>query len=260
VNPLALSIALRRRTALETCDLALAFVRRSFRSYFTLWLGTLGLPGVLLYAVHRVADFGWLTTWLLLAAWIVLVQGFFTLLGGELLFASQASSKRVARRFFASFGRYLVALVASRLVFALHAVTVVLFPRGFAGSTLIAEVVLLEGLKGGAALRRGRRLGSTLGRAMLDFGMMLLVGFATAAVLADQVGAAVFTFLLSVGSPFGSLLEDGGSLYAMLGVLAAVPVVVTARLLAYVDGRAGQDGWDIQLRFQALRAREETAS
>jgi hypothetical protein len=257
VNPLSLSVALRRRTTLETCDLALAFVRRSFRPYFTLWLGALGVPGVLLYVLHRVAELGWVSTWLLLAAWIVLVQGFFTLLGGELLFAREASPKRVVRRFFASFGRYSFALVASRFVFALLALTVILIPRGFAGSTLIAEVVLLEGLKGDAALRRGRRLGSTLGRAMLDFGMILLVGFATAAVLADQLGSAIFTFLLSVGSPFESLFDDGGSLYAMLGVLAAVPVVVTARLLAYVDGRAGQDGWDIQLRFQALRAREE---
>ena len=142
-------------------------------------------------------------------------------------------------------------------MFVLFALTVILIPRGFAGSTLIPEVVLLEGLRGGAALRRGRRLGATLGRAMLDFGMITLAGFATAAVLADQLGSATFEFLLSLGSPLESLFEDGGSLYAMLGVLAAVPVLVTARLLAYVDGRAEQDGWDIQLRFQALRAREE---
>jgi hypothetical protein len=37
-------------------------------------------------------------------------------------------------------------------------------------------------------------------------------------------------------------------------------VIATARLLAYVDGRAEQDGWDIQLRFQALKAREENAA
>ena len=257
MNPLTLSIALRRRSPLETCDLALAFVRRAFRPYFVLWLGALGVPGVALYAFHRYAELDWLSTWLLLGAWITLVQGLFTLLGGELLFAAEASPRRVLRRFLASFGRYTFALVASRIVFALFAMTVILIPRGFASSTLIPEVVLLEGLRGDAALRRGRRLGTTLGRAMLDFGMVTLAGFATAAVLADQLGSATFEFLLSLGSPLESLFEDGGSLYAMLGVLAAVPVLVTARLLAYVDGRAEQDGWDIQLRFQALRAREE---
>jgi hypothetical protein len=92
---------------------------------------------------------------------------------------------------------------------------------------------------------------------MFDYGLVTLVGIVVLAMLADQLGSATFEFLLSLGSPFESLFEDGGSLYAMLGALAAVPVTVTARLLAYVGGRAEQDGWDIQLRFQALRAREE---
>ena len=69
--------------------------------------------------------------------------------------------------------------------------------------------------------------------------------------------AANVETVLSLGNPFESLFDDGGSLYAMLGVLAAAPVAATARLLAYVDGRAEQDGWDIQLRFQALKQREE---
>jgi hypothetical protein len=55
----------------------------------------------------------------------------------------------------------------------------------------------------------------------------------------------------------GRLLEDGGSLYAVLGALSAVPLLSTLRLLAYADGRAQLDGWDIQVRFQAIRAREE---
>ena len=260
MNPLSLSIALRRRTPLETCDLALAFVRRGFRAYLTLFVFSLGLPALALYAWHRYAELEWLSTWLLLAAWIVFVQGLFTLLGAELLFASQASPKRVLRRFVSSLGRYLFAIIASRIVFALLAMTVIFLPRGFAGSAFIPEVVLLEGLRGDAALRRARRLGSTLARPMLDFGLVTLAGFGIAAALADQLGSAIVGFMFSLGSPFESLLDDGGSLYAVLGVVAGVPVVATARLLLYVDGRAEQDGWDIQLRFQALRAREEQAT
>lgn len=257
MNPLSLSIALRRRTLLETCDLSLAFVRRGFKSYLWLWTFSLGLPGLGIYALHRYAEFDWFATWLLLGAWIVLVQGLFTLLGAELLFADDGSARRVARRFFRSIGSYLFAMIASRVVFALFALTVILLPRGFAGSTLIPEVVLLEGLRGDAALRRARRLGATLSRPMFDFGLVTLVAFFTGAVLGDELGAAIVEDILSLGSPFERLFDDGGSLYAILGVLAVAPVAATARILAYVDGRAEQDGWDIQLRFQALKAREE---
>jgi hypothetical protein len=235
-------------------------VRRGFKSYLVLFTFSLGLPGLGLYALHRYAAFDWFSTWLLLAVWVVFVQGLFTLLGADLLFSDQASLKRVTRRFFGSLASYLFAMIASRIVFALLAMTVILLPRGFAGSTLVPEVVLLEGLRGGAALRRGRRLGTTLARPMFEFGLVTLTAFAAAAVLADRLGSTLVGFVFSLGSPFERLFDDGGSLYAMLGVLAVVPVIATARLLAYVDGRAEQDGWDIQLRFQALKAREENAA
>ena len=257
MNPLSLSIALRRRTMLETCDLALAFVRRAFRPYFTLWVTAVGLPGFGLYAWHRAAELPWFWTWALLLAWISFTQGLFTLLGAELLFASQASPRRVFARFVANLGGYLVAMIGSRLAFGLLAVTVLFMPRGFAGSALVPEVVLLEGLRGGAALRRARRLGTTLARSMSALGLTTLVGLFTAAVLADELGGALVEFVLSLGSPRETLFEDGGSPYALFGVLAAAPLFVTARLLSYVDGRAEQDGWDIQLRFQALKSREE---
>jgi hypothetical protein len=143
------------------------------------------------------------------------------------------------------------------VAFGFLAVTVVLLPRGFAGSALVPEVVLLEGLRGGAALRRARRLGTTLARSMSGLGLSTLVGFFMAAVLGDELGSTAFEFVLSLGSPGERLFADGGSPYAVFGVLAAAPLFVTARLLSYVDGRAEQDGWDIQLRFQALKAREE---
>jgi hypothetical protein len=256
VNPLSLSIALRRRTTLETCDLALAFVRRAFRPYFTLWLLTLALPGLGLYAVHRATELSWFWTWVLLGAWISVTQGLFTLLGAELLFASEASARRVFARFISNLSGYVGAMIASRVTFALLALTVLLLPRGFAGSALVPEVVLLEGLRGGAALKRARRLGTTFARSMSALGVITVAGFVTAAVLADELGSTVVQFVLQLGSPFEDLSE-GGSVYAIVGVVVAAPLFVTARLLAYVGGRAEQDGWDVQLRFQALKAREE---
>jgi len=135
--------------------------------------------------------------------------------------------------------------------------TLVLVPRAFAGSALITEVVLLEELHSRAALRRAERLGATLFGKMVGFGLLAVLGFCTAAVLAEALCWALFEFLLQLGSPVGRLFEDGGSLYAVLGALTAVPLLTTLRLLAYADGRAQLDGWDIQVRFQAIRAREE---
>ena len=57
-----------------------------------------------------------------------------------------------------------------------------------------------------------------------------------------------------LGKPFGDLWDDGGSAYAIVGFFAALPLVATARFLAYIDGRTRQDGWDIQLRFMAIAA------
>ncbi|MBN1609216.1 MAG: hypothetical protein JW940_21480 [Polyangiaceae bacterium] len=257
MNPATLSIALRPRTLLETCDLAFAFMRRSLSVYLTASFVALLLPGVCFYGIGESLHVGWPRIWLVVAAWSVLVQGMFTLLGGELLFASDVSLRRIALRLARSLLGYLMVLLVSLARTSVLAVTVVLAPKAFAASALIPEVVLLEGLRGRSALRRGERLGATLSRKMVGFGLLAVFGTCAAAVLAEALCWAVFDFLLQLGSPVGRLLEDGGSLYAVLGTLAAVPPLTTLRLLAYADGRARQDGWDIQVRFQSIRARDE---
>jgi hypothetical protein len=257
MSPVSLSIALRPRTLLETCDLAVAFTRRSLGVYWAVSLATLLVPGVCFYAIGQSLDVGWSWIWLMVAVWSVLIQGAFTLLGGELLFASNVSLRAVALRFARSLPGYVAVLLVSLARLFLLAMTVFLAPKAFAAAALIPEVVLLEGLRGRSALRRGERLGATLSRKMVGFGLLVVLGTCAAAILAEALCWAVFDFLLQLGSPFGRLFEDGGSLYAVLGALAAVPLLSTLRLLAYADGRARQDGWDIQVRFQAIRARDE---
>src|SRR5262249_4133402 len=63
---------------------------------------------------------------------------------------------------------------------------------------------------------------------------------------------------LQLGVPAGELWTDGGSGFAVLGALLAVPVVAAVRFLGYVDLRTRKEGWDIQLRFVAL-AEQSTA-
>ena len=59
-------------------------------------------------------------------------------------------------------------------------------------------------------------------------------------------------YVLQLGHPTGSLWNDGGSGFAVLGALLAVPLGAAMRFLGYIDLRTRKEGWDIQLRFVAL--------
>ena len=63
--------------------------------------------------------------------------------------------------------------------------------------------------------------------------------------------------MLQLGQPFGSLWPNGGSLYAIFGLFASIPLCATTRFLAYIDARTRRDGWDIQVRFMAIQAEAE---
>ena len=67
----------------------------------------------------------------------------------------------------------------------------------------------------------------------------------------------LFDFVLQVGKPFGSLIDEGGSASSLLGLFLAVPYWATARFLLYVDLRTRRDGWDVQVRFMALASQAE---
>ena len=118
------------------------------------------------------------------------------------------------------------------------------------------EAVLLEGQAAGAALTRARGFVS---RQTGDALALLLAQGVVVGVFIlcfDQVDASVFDFALQLDRPFGEI-EDGGSLFTLIGLFAAVPYVATIRFLRYIDGRTRRDGWDLQLAFLALRVAEE---
>lgn len=120
----------------------------------------------------------------------------------------------------------------------------------------VTEVLLLEQLPSGHAMRRSRtlisqRFGRALGTmlfslvvrgcivAMIYFGMNFIVGFVL---------------------QFEGVSENIGSYFAILGYVVAAPYVALARLFDYVDARTRREGWDIQVRFNAIAqryAREE---
>ena len=79
---------------------------------------------------------------------------------------------------------------------------------------------------------------------------------AMADIIGEIVGQAVLDDIFQAGKPFGSMLEDHGSPFALLGFLLSVPVVATARFLSYIDTRTRADGWDIQVRFLGIASKE----
>ena len=63
----------------------------------------------------------------------------------------------------------------------------------------------------------------------------------------------------SWATPPASCSSDGGSGFAVLGALLAVPMAAAMRFLGYIDLRTRKEGWDIQLRFVALAEQAPSA-
>ena len=201
----------------------------------------------------------WIEVWLLAAALATASQGVFTVATSRALFEREVPARSVLRRFATSLPRYLLALLISRAILAVSAVTVLLLPLAWARVAYIHETVLLEGGGAVAASTRAWRMGQAraveVSLLLGGLGLVLVVG----TLAAELIGHGLVEFVLQLGRPLGSLFEDGGSLYALLGFHLAIPYVAVARFLGYIDERTRGDGWDIQLRFQALAAARDDA-
>jgi hypothetical protein len=73
---------------------------------------------------------------------------------------------------------------------------------------------------------------------------------------AELLMQGIISDLFMLGAPLGRLSSDGVTPYALAGLLLSAPLVATARFLQYIDARTRGDGWDIQVRFMAIAARE----
>ena len=121
----------------------------------------------------------------------------------------------------------------------------------------VHEASLLEGAGSVDAVQRSNRFVTS--RAGLAFGVLVALILAQVGIVvtAELIGQGVVDDLLQLGVPFGKLFWEGGSPYALAGFFLSVPYVATARFLCYVDTRTRADGWDIQVRFLAIAARDE---
>ncbi len=254
----ASAVVLRPRTLSEILDLAC-------RLSCSLALGLyLRLAAVLLapclavcLALRYALEWKWLWVWSVAVALAAVVQGVFTVAVGRLLFSEALTARQALGLFGRRLGGYLGMLFVSRIVLALAAL-----PMGlglpFLGPRLlfVHEASLLETAGPAEAVRRAGRFAAGRGGSVLLALLALLVTQAGIVVTAELLGQGLVDDVLQLGKPFGKLFWEGGSPFALAGFLLSVPYVATARFLHYIDSRTRSDGWDIQLRFMAVAARE----
>jgi hypothetical protein len=254
----AVQIALRERGALETMDLTLPFVRRlGSRVYLSLSLYLLLPMFVILNVLHYAASISWLVVWCVAVAFTTVTQGVFTVAAGQLMFSSSVRVKDVLRQYRENFGVYVRALLISRFLTALALATIVLAPILAAQYLFIHEVVLLEGMRV-RSLERSRALATQGGAPGFVFGLCMLSATLFLIAISDFVGNAIVTEVLELRS-LGSLWTEGGSVFALAGFFLSIPLMATARFLAYVDQRTRTDAWDVQVRFLRIRAAADLA-
>jgi len=248
VNLLAARVVLRQRSLADSLDLALPLCLANKRPLGVLALVML-VPIAALLAFLRIGrHWPWAAVWAICLAASLLVEGVFTVALGELLFKPPGEAR--VRTFVGRFLRRLPALVIAILLRAVVMV-VTLFIMA-PGTIFLPEAMLLEGASFGRAWTRSRALARNRGGVCFGIWLTMLLLPVVGAMSMDLLCNTVCGFVLQLGRPTGDLWSDGGSGFAILGALLAVPVIAAVRFLGYVDLRTRKEGWDIQLRFVSL--------
>lgn len=261
MNLLSARVALRPRSMSDVIDLAGPFCVSNRRLFLPLVLWV-SLPGGLLaYGCRVHAGWSWWAVWLVIAAYLVVAGGLYTVAAGELLFRAPAELEvgRLLARFLRRLPAYLVARTVQLVVLGLCGLITVPLPIFAARLLFTSEAVLLESARPLEALSRSNRL--VLFWSVPCFGLALacLAAPFLFAMGADLLGSAIVEMVFQMGRPVGSLWSDGGSGYAVAGALLSAPFVASASFLGYIDLRTRKEGWDIQLRFMAMAEAETRA-
>jgi hypothetical protein len=248
VNLLASRVVLRQRSLADSLDLALPLCLANKRPLGVLALVMLTPIAALLCFLRIGKHWPWPALWAICLVASFLVEGVFTVALGELLFKPPGEAR--VRTFVGRFLRRLPALIVANVLrwIAATATLAVLAP----GSIFLPEAMLLEGASFSRAWTRSRALARNRGGVCFGIWLTTLALPVVGAISMDLLCNTGVGFVLQLGLPAGELWTDGGSGFAVLGALLAVPVAAAVRFLGYVDLRTRKEGWDIQLRFVAL--------
>ena len=258
MNLFAARLALRPRSLTEVLDLAAPFCLANARLLGRLALVSLAPLAVLAGALRMGLRWEWLGIWWTLVPLAWLSTGLFTAGLGDAMFhdPDKVSARAVVARFLRRLPAQLLVKFVRVLVLLSCASGVV--PLLLEGPRWLfpIEATLLEKADLGAAISRSRSLGRRRAGFCLGLGVALLALPVLTVVLAEAVGGMLIQFVFQLGEPFGSLWKQGGSGFAVLGLLLAVPLAASMRFLGYIDLRTRSEGWDLQLRFAAWAERE----
>jgi hypothetical protein len=267
MNLLSARVVLRLRSVPDLLDLALKLCVDSASVYRRISAALLLPAFAACVALRYAAHVSWWEIWPIAISLAAILQGAYTAAAGGLMFEEAAPARTLLGRFGKRLPAYLGGLFVARgllafwmvLAFLLHGepwlvVLWISFAFLLIRTAFVHEALLLEGADAFEARRRAIRLMRRHGGAVL--GLLFWQGVALIAYVvgAELIGQGVMEFVLQLGKPFGSLWDDGGSLFALAGLFASVPFLATARFLQYIDLRTRKEGWDIQLRFTAIQA------
>jgi len=258
VNLLEARVALRPRPMSDLLDLAAPFCFANRRLLLPLAMAVVAMGGLIAWVCRMKLGWDWDAVWLVVTGYDLLTIGLYTQAAGELLFrrAEDVRAAQVLGRFLRRFPSYLIARVVQVLVLTLSTVLLVPLPIFAARFFFVGEAVLLESGSPFGSLARSSRLVLFRTFSCLGLALSALCAPFFFALAAELIGGALVEMVFQMGRPFGSLFADGGSAYAVAGVLLSAPFVAAAGFLAYIDMRTRKEGWDIQLRFMALAESE----
>lgn len=255
-------IVLRPRTIDETLDLALRYLRNSARDFGKIIALTVGIASAITVLIGVFFE---LTFWqrAVVAIWMSpFVEQTITVYGGRHLFTSgtrmmpavKVIAKRLPRVAFTSlllsapWVPVLWTEFKNNEVMGVCGLIGTFWPFLVASQAYRSEVSLLEQLSMKRAAQRTKTLITyRFARALALVVLNTLI----------RVGIA-YSFELLVGFALGFMLQFGdvGDALAgwpgIIGYLLAGPYVALVRMFDYVDARTRREGWDIQVRFNAI--------
>jgi hypothetical protein len=259
-------IVLRPRSLDETLDLALRYLRTSARQYLEISLIIVGSQLAILGAASVSFD---------LSFWQKLGVAFFltpiaervvTLYERRNLFGNDA---RIGPAVFGTLRRLPFSLATSSVIslpwlgmlmtdfnegwVAVGCLFGAFWPFVLASHVYIGEAAFLEQIGAGDAARRTRTL--LMFRFARGLGLVLICGLVRALFAAGFY--LMIEFVLGILLPFPDLADVVGGWLVLAGYVLAGPYIAMVRLFDYIDARTGSEGWDIQVRFNAIKEAAE---
>lgn len=263
-------IVVRPRSLDQTVDLALLYVRTCARDFIPVfgWLTAATLVvAALIAGVLQLNDNWTIATVITLAP---IFERAVTVYGGRHLFGHSIRLSAAAGQALRRAPLALLFSIAANLPWLMMitglneaepiSVTIgilvgVFWPFGLGVHLYLREVLHLEHLPLNKSLRRARILGQyRFDRALGVLTVGFLVRISVAALLFSWV-----VFIAQFVLQFSRMPNAVTFWAALAGWVLAGQLLALVRLFDYVDARTRREGWDIQIRFDAIKQRDETS-